>query len=153
MEHITSAVATEVLASVPVSLADAKATTRKTNAEWFAEQFSILEARQKGRALAALFPRGFSRALPRGYTVTGSDLVMLKVESNDGERIALYGSHRNWQSTEAAAFEHDLQTDLLSEFAASMRWYLRADPQANADFQAALSRLRESWDKQTTRFS
>jgi len=154
VEQISNATATGVAAVAPLLLTDTRiVATRKTNADWFAEQFAILEARQKARALAALFPRGFSRALPRGYTVLGTDLVMLKVETNGEERVALYGPHRNWQSTEATAFENDLRTGLATEFAASMRWYLRADPQANADFQAALTRLRESWDASAKPFS
>jgi hypothetical protein len=141
------------IASPSATLATARPSVRKQSSDWFAEQTAISLARLKARTLAALFPRGFARALPRGYTLSAGELVMLKVETEGGRKTALYGPHRQWLSAEAAAFDHDVSTGLLAEIAASMRWYLRADPQTNADFQANLSRLREAWEARTNRFS
>jgi hypothetical protein len=151
--HIARSIAVGALASPQAHLADVRPSRRRSPSDWFAEQSAISLSRLKARALAALFPRGFSRALPRGYTLVGGELVMLKVESSGGQKIALYGPHRQWLNAESAAFEHDLATGMLTEIAASMRWYLRADPQGNADFQTGLSRLREAWEAESNRFS
>jgi hypothetical protein len=51
----------------------------------------IGRARSTARRLAILLPPGFNRALPRGYTLNGGALVMLKLELVDVAPRPLYG--------------------------------------------------------------
>ncbi|MGI8907675.1 MAG: hypothetical protein ACR2IE_14435 [Candidatus Sumerlaeaceae bacterium] len=106
----------------------------------------IDRARSAARRVAMLLPPGFNRALPRGYTLNGGALSMLKVEFVSGVARPLYGEHHRWGSAEAAAFERDILDGWLSELAAFMRWQLRAEPNENIAFQEGVRELRAYWE-------
>jgi hypothetical protein len=106
----------------------------------------IDRARATARRIAVLLPPGFNRALPRGYTLNGGALTMLKVDFVAGVPRTMYGEHHRWTSTEAAAFERDIQDGWLTELGAFMRWQLRLEPRENIVFQEGLRQLRSEWE-------
>ncbi len=90
---------------------------------------------------AAIIPPTFDRVLPRGYTVSGTSLVMARFEMVGTRGNALYGRHSHWGDKETAVFIKDLEEGWLTELSSYMRWQLREDPIANATFQHALVHL------------
>jgi hypothetical protein len=106
----------------------------------------IERARTTARRIAILLPPGFNRALPRGYTLAGGALVMLKLEFAEGGPRPLYGDHPSWGTAESAAFERDIREGWLLELASFMRWQLRGEPKENLAFQAGLRELRAGWE-------
>ena len=119
--------------------------SQATAASLILSQELIERARTTARRIAMLLPPGFSRALPRGYTLSGGALVMLKVEFLAGQPRPLYGEHHRWGTAEAAAFERDIQDGWLIELAAFMRWQLRTEPKENLAFQSGVRALRDTW--------
>lgn len=139
MEQLSSAVA-----STPVD--SRRARVQASANSILLTQDLIARARATARRIAMLLPPGFNRALPRGYTLNGGALVMLKVEMQPRGLQTLYGEHHRWGAGEAAAFERDIANGWLSELAAFMRWQLRAEPKENMAFQTALRELRYDWE-------
>jgi len=109
------------------------------------EEELILEARILAERVARIFPADFTRALPRGYTVSGCTLVILKVDTHPvGSHRHMYGGHMRWGFEESAAFLKDIRDGWLAELGAFMRWQLRDDAAESVKFQASLAALRAS---------
>ena len=103
----------------------------------------VLVAREIAAKAAAIIPDTFDRVLPRGYTISGRALVMARFEMVGTRGQALYGRHNHWGEKEAAVFLRDIRDGWLTELGAYMRWQLRQDPVANAEFQHALVHLHD----------
>lgn len=136
----------ELLSHAATSSFDRRRNRAQANAaSLILSQELIDRARASARRIAMLLPPGFSRALPRGYTLNGGALVMLKLDYAGGSPRPLYGEHHRWGTAEAAAFERDIRDGWLAELAAFMRWQLRTEPQENMAFQQGLRELRTCW--------
>jgi hypothetical protein len=103
----------------------------------------VLVAKDIAAKAAAILPDTFERVLPRGYTINGNALVMARFEMIGTRGQALYGRHNHWGEKEATVFLRDLKDGWLAELGAYMRWQLRQDPIANAEFQHALVHLHD----------
>jgi hypothetical protein len=107
----------------------------------------VQTARELAQATAAILPEGFDRVLPRGYSMSGSTLLMARFEIVDMRGQALYARHTAWGPKESQVFVRDLKEGWLDELSSFMRWQLRADPPANAIFQHALVHLKDDANK------
>ncbi len=103
----------------------------------------VLIARELAAKTAAIIPATFEKVLPRGYTVSGSGLVIARFEMIGASGVALYGRHSHWGEKETAVFLRDIKEGWLAELGSYMRWQLRHDPVANATFQHSLVHLHE----------
>lgn len=111
------------------------------------QSVAVVLARELAQAAIAAIPERFEPVMPRGYSLSGRSLLMVRFDRSTAHGQPVYARHTTWSEREARMFLQDLREGWLDELSSFMRWQLRANPIVNATVQHALVHLKADAEK------